>query len=67
MGRPSGQHLLRLLQDFMLVAGPETWLVWTETERQAFASLYNKVAQFVGEQPYESWIADYMADSAEEA
>lgn len=64
MGKPSGRELLALLREFVIGAVPETWLVWTDEERRAVASLHNKIARFVGDVELDTWIQSLAESTA---
>lgn len=64
MGRPSGRELLTLLREFVIGAVPETWLVWSEEENRAIRSLHNKIARFVGDVDWDTWIQSLAEPNA---
>lgn len=65
MGRSSGEAMLEHLREFMLISGAESWLVWSNEEFAAFKSLYDKIAAYTAEAPFEQWIQERLEDCLE--
>lgn len=66
MGRPSARDLVRMLREFSVAAGPETWLVWTPEEQAAMVSLHDKCARFCGMHTYAEWAFAGLPDEADD-